>query len=391
MGIDMNYLMHGGPGSGRTPIKKGGAKNGESKYFIPGTSIRTESGKDHRAELENEEGNGLGREDPKENSKKSYAELLREKKVAKDEASREAYRKSIGIDTDKPQGERGSSTEDSLRAMLERKSKAKEEAKAAEDKAHEERAAQAAKERDAEAKAAEKAANDKKKAEEKAAKEAEDLRKIEKSKQKALKDQEVAKAKQDKEKITQEAGKAAQETEKSKQEAEKVKQEAGKAVLQTELGKQAELKTKAAEADFNLERRKKKAETKSAEAQAEVQQRLAEKNRLSVARDVETTASSGRKLANDAGSDAKKLIGAVSEKKRTKEAYDLDLSGYSTKDLNDMTARLNAEAAYRNARISDEGKRTRAAKASVDALSGIAGLAISGVATYYFIKKLKGD
>ena len=56
-----------------------------------------------------------------------------------------------------------------------------------------------------------------------------------------------------------------------------------------------------------------------------------------------------------------------------------------------MTARLNAEAAYRSARISDEGERTRAAKASADALTGIAGLAVSAVGAYYFIKKLKGD
>ena len=324
MGIDMNYLMHGGPGSGRTPIKKGGAKNGESKYFIPGTSIRTESGKDHRAELENEEGNGLGREDPKENSKKSYAELLREKKAAKDEASREAYRKSIGIDTDKPQGERGSSTEDSLRAMLERKSKAKEEAKAAEDKAHEERAAKAAKERKAEAKTE----AEKKKAE--------------------------AKAKAEENKAEEKAAKEAEELK-------------------------------------NLDRSKKRAETNEAESKAKIQEYLAEKNKLSTARDVETTAASGRKLLNDTGSDAKKLIGANAEKKRIKEAYELDLSNYSTKELNDMTARINAEAAYRSARISDEGERTLAAKASADALTGIAGLAVSAVGAYYFIKKLKGD
>lgn len=59
------FLMHGGRGSGRKPINQGGAKNGEAKNTIPGTSIRTEEGKDHRAELENIRGNGLGREDPK--------------------------------------------------------------------------------------------------------------------------------------------------------------------------------------------------------------------------------------------------------------------------------------------------------------------------------------
>lgn len=388
MGIDMNYLMHGGKGSGRTPIKKGGAKNGESKYFIPGTAIRTEAGKDHRAELENEEGNGLGREDPKDR----LAGRLRRHKT---------------IDTSKPIGKRGSRTESDLKAALKRSNENSEAAEklrlkameiendkntAIKDQELEKIKQEAAKVSQESAKAQQEAQKIKteagKTSQEKA--KASQERAIAKQENEKIK-QEAEKTKNEAEKVAQENAKAKQEAEKVKQEAEKVKQEAGKAVLQTELGKQAELKTKAAEADFNLERRKKKAETKSAEAQAEVQQRLAEKNRLSVARDVETTAASGRKLANDAGSDAKKLIGAVSEKKRTKEAYDLDLSGYSTKDLNEMTSRLNAEAAYRNARIADEGKRTRAAKASVDALSGIAGLAISGVATYYFIKKLKGD
>lgn len=381
MGIDMNYLMHGGPGSGRTPIKKGGAKNGESKYFIPGTSIRTEAGKDHRAGLENEEGNGLGREDPKER----LAGRLRRHK---------------SIDTSKPIGGRGSKTESDLKAALKRSNKNSEAAEKLRLKAMEIENDKNTAIKDQEL---EKIKQEAQKVSQESAKAQQEAQKIKTeagktSQEKAKASQERAIAKQENEKIKQEtektkaeAEKVVQENAKAKQEAEKVKQEAGKAVLQTELGKQAELKTKATEADFKLDRRKKKAETKSAEAQAEVQQRLAEKNRLSVARDVETTAASGRKLANDAGSDAKKLIGAVSEKKRTKEAYDLDLSGYSTKDLNDMTARLNAEAAYRNARISDEGKRTRAAKASVDALSGIAGLAISGVATYYFIKKLKGD
>ena len=381
MGIDMNYLMHGGPGSGRTPIKKGGAKNGESKYFIPGTSIRTESGKDHRAELENEEGNGLGREDPKER----LAGRLRQHKF---------------IDTSKPIGERGSKTESDLKAALKRSNKNSEAAEKLRLKAMEIENDKNTAIKDQELEKIKQEAQKVSQESAKAQQEAQKIKteaaktsqeKAKASQERAITKQENEKIKQEAEKTKAEAEKVAQENAKAKQEAEKVKQEAGKAVLQTELGKQAELKTKATEADFNLERRKKKAETKSAEAQAEVQQRLAEKNRLSVARDVETTAASGRKLANDAGSDAKKLIGAVSEKKRTKEAYDLDLSGYSTKDLNDMTARLNAEAAYRNARISDEGKRTRAAKASVDALSGIAGLAISGVATYYFIKKLKGD
>lgn len=317
MGIDMNYLMHGGKGSGRTPIKKGGARNGESTLFVPGTSIRTEAGQLHRAEMENIKGNGEGIEDPEKNTQKSYAERLREKTAAKLEASREAYRKSIGIDTDKPQGERGSSTEASLKAMLERKSKEQAETKEAADKKAKELGEAAAKERKAEAKAKAKAEAEKKKAEEKATKEAEELK--------------------------------------------------------------------------DLDHSKKKAETNEAESKAKIQEYLAEKNKLSAARDVETTAASGRKLLNDAGSDAKKLIGANAEKKRVKEAYELDLSKYSTKDLNDMTARLNAEAAYRSARISDEGERTRAAKASADALTGIAGLAVSAVGAYYFIKKLKGD
>lgn len=328
MGIDMNYLMHGGKGSGRTPIKKGGARNNESTLFVPGTSIRTRAGQLHRAEMENIKGNGEGIEDPEKNTQKSYAERLREKTAAKLEASREAYRKSIGIDTEKSQGERGSSTEASLKAVLERKSKEKTEAKEAADKKAKELGEAAAKEREAEAKAKAKAEAGKKKAE--------------------------AKAKAEEKKAEEKAAKEAEELK-------------------------------------DLDRSKKKAETNEAESKAKIQEYLAEKNKLSTARDVETTAASGRKLLNDAGSDAKKLISANAEKKRVKEAYELDLSKYSTKELNDMTARLNAEAAYRSARISDEGERTRVAKASADALTGIAGLAVSAVGAYYFIKKLKGD
>ena len=317
MGIDMNYLMHGGPGSGRTPIKKGGAKNGESKYFIPGTSIRTESGKDHRAELENEEGNGLGREDPQ-------AKRLRE--------ALEAH------------------------AAAKAKKKAEDRAKVEEQKKE-------------------------------SPEEIAERKRVQEEYDRRLK----AKAERDQAETDEAKGKAVQEKEKGKQEAEKVKQEASKADLQAELSKQQALKTKAAQDDYRLDRRKKKAETNEAESKAKIQEYLAEKNKLSTARDIETTAASGRKLLNDVGSDAKKLIGANAEKKRVKEAYELDLSKYSTKDLNDMTARLNAEAAYRSARISDEGERTRAAKASADALTGIAGLAVSAVGAYYFIKKLKGD
>ncbi len=370
MGIDMNYLMHGGPGSGRTPIKKGGAKNGESKYFIPGTSIRTESGKDHRAELENEEGNGLGREDPQA---KRLREALEAHAAAKAKKKAEERAK---VEEQKKESPEEIAGRKRTQEEYDRRLKAKAERDQAETDEAKGKARQETEKGEQEAG---KATQEKEKGKQEAIRteEMDATRKIDRAQKKAEADQ----AK----------GKAAQEKEKGKQEAEKVRQEASKADLQAELSKQQALKTKAAQDDYRLDRRKKRAETDEAESKAKIQEYLAEKNKLSTARDVETTAASGRKLLNDVGSDAKKLIGANAEKKRVKEAYGLDLSNYSTKELNDMTARLNAEAAYRSARISDEGERTRAAKASADALTGIAGLAVSAVGAYYFIKKLKGD
>lgn len=381
MGIDMNYLSHGGPGSRRTPIKEGGARNGEARWTIPGTSIRTRAGKDRRAELYNEKGNGLGREDPKER----LAGKLRKHKT---------------IDTSNPTGKRGSRTESDLKAALKRSNENSEAVEKLRLKAMEIENDKNTAIKDQEL---EKIKQEAAKVSQESAKAQQEAQKIKTeagktSQEKAKASQERAIAKQENEKIKQEAEKTkaeaekvAQENAKAKQEAEKIKTETGKAMQEIERGKQEELKTKAAEADFKLERRKKKAEVEGEEASAQTKKEVAYQNKQRAAQEVEKTASSGRKLANDAGSDAKKVIGAVSENKRVKETYDLDLSSYSTKDLNDMTARINAESAYRNAKISDEGRRTRAAKASIDALSGIAGLAISGVATYYFIKKLKGD
>lgn len=102
-------------------------------------------------------------------------------------------------------------------------------------------------------------------------------------------------------------------------------------------------------------------------------------------------ASKGRGLFNEMGSSAKQVISGIDESKRLAAFGEPDLSRYSTQELKSMTERLNAETVYRQAAFPKESVKAKGAKAAVDVMTGMAGVAVAGLAAWTIVKKLKGD
>lgn len=103
------------------------------------------------------------------------------------------------------------------------------------------------------------------------------------------------------------------------------------------------------------------------------------------------SASKAKGLINEMGSGVKQAISGADERKRLKEFGEPDLSGYSTAELRAMTERLNAESAYKTAAFPKETVKAKGMKATVDILSGLGGAAVTAVATWAIVQKLKGE
>ena len=112
---------------------------------------------------------------------------------------------------------------------------------------------------------------------------------------------------------------------------------------------------------------------------------------LQVANKQAESASKARGLFNEMGSSAKQAISGADEKRRLREFGEPDLSKYSTAELKALTDRLKAESEYKKAAFPQESVKAKGMKASVDILTGLAGVAVTGVAAWAIVQKLKGD